>query len=85
MASLDEYEILHRLADLAVPTLADFCFFDAMTPTGHIRRIAWKHADPSQQLFLEQVQKFIPTRASIDHPVIKSLRLRTIELVPRRG
>ncbi len=32
VAALDERAILQRLADMAVPTLADFCFFDALTP-----------------------------------------------------
>src|SRR5262249_31317580 len=82
VASLDEREILHRLADMVVPTLADFCFFDAVTPEGQIRRLAWKHADPEQQALCEQVQQFAPPPDFTEHPVARVLRTRTPELAP---
>jgi PAS domain S-box-containing protein len=82
VATLDEREILHRLADLVVPMLADFCFFDTMTPEGQIRRVAWKHADPEQQACFEQVQQFTPSAEFSEHPVTKVLHTRTAELVP---
>jgi PAS domain S-box-containing protein len=82
VASLDEREIMHRLADLAVPALADCCFFDAVTPTGQIRRIAWKHADPQQQGFFDHVWRFAPPDGFENHPVARVLRRREAELVP---
>src|SRR5205814_10359559 len=46
--SLDYDETLTRLANLAVPFLADWCGVDVLEDDGSIRRVAVAYADPDQ-------------------------------------
>ncbi len=52
-ASLDVEETLRRTADLVLPELADFCFFDLHTPEGEVRRVARAHQSPERQRLLD--------------------------------
>jgi GAF domain-containing protein len=69
-ASLDYETTLQTVARLAVPTLADFCFFDVATDGETIQRVAWAHADPAQQ---ERVPRYAPPRQLGDHPAGRTL------------
>ncbi len=82
VASLDEGEILRCLADLAVPALADCCFFDAVTPDGGVQRTAWRHSDPAQQTLFDAVYRAAPPRTLEAHPVAQALRTGSPVLVP---
>lgn len=44
--SLNVETTLAQLADLSVPTLADWCLVDVADPDGSIRRVAVAHSDP---------------------------------------
>lgn len=48
-ASLDYSTVLERVAQLVVPTLADWCAVDVIEEDGSIHRLAVTHADPTQQ------------------------------------
>lgn len=60
-SSLDVSTILRGLADLAVPFLADGCFFDLVDPRGRLQRVAWQYVDSSRQSWFAQVQHYVPT------------------------
>lgn len=79
-AHLDYYEALDAVADLLVPRLADFLFFDAVHPDGTISRVTWRHADESQAAWLDGITRTafsIPTT----HPVMRVVTARLPELV----
>jgi signal transduction histidine kinase len=69
-ASLDYETTLQTVARLAVPTLADVCFFDVVTDGETIQRVAWAHTDPAQQ---ERVPRYVPPRPLGDHPAGRTL------------
>jgi len=58
--SLDYKAMLVSIARLAVPALADFCFFDVVTADEKIQRVAWQHKDPGKQAWFAQVQRHFP-------------------------
>jgi PAS domain S-box-containing protein len=47
-ASLDAERVLHEVAELAVPDLADWMFFDLIGEDGAVERVAAAHDDPSE-------------------------------------
>jgi hypothetical protein len=56
-SSLDYAATLDRLANLAVPELADWCTVDTLEADGEIRRLAVAHADPAQVDWAQQLQQ----------------------------
>lgn len=73
-AALDYQTALQRLADLAVPPLADWCCVHLVEADGSIHLLAVAHADPSKVELLWEIEK----RQLIDpqgrHGVAKVLR-----------
>ena len=55
--SLDYKATLDRLANLAVPELADWCTVDTLEADGEIRRLAVAHVDPAQVDWAKQLQQ----------------------------
>jgi signal transduction histidine kinase/CheY-like chemotaxis protein len=55
-SSIDYDTTLHNVAGLAMPTLADFCFFDVVEQGGDVRRIARSHENPAIQAILGQTR-----------------------------
>jgi PAS domain S-box-containing protein len=47
--SLDHGETLERVAQLAVPELAEFCFVEIVCDDGSIQRLAWAADDPEKE------------------------------------
>ncbi len=47
-STLDAVEAARRLAELAVPRLADYCTVDMLEPDGSIQHVALAHADPAR-------------------------------------
>jgi PAS domain S-box-containing protein len=61
-------EAVDRLADVAVPTLADLCLIDVQHEDGSIRRLAARHADPRKaHLAAELLVNYAPNPHS-RHP-----------------
>ena len=54
-SSLDYEATLQRVAWIAVPRLADWCFVDLIDTEGDLRRVAVAHADPAQRTLASQV------------------------------
>jgi len=60
--SLDYERTLRRVAELAVPDIADWCTVSAIDERGAVKRLAVVHADPAKHdLVAEYAQKFPPT------------------------
>jgi signal transduction histidine kinase len=60
--SLDYERTLRRVAELAVPDIADWCTVSAIDERGAVKRLAVVHADPAKRdLVAEYAQKFPPT------------------------
>ena len=72
---------LQRVADLAVPTLADWCLVDVVEAHG-IERVAIAHADPSKIEVTERLQRLYPDDVSARHGVPNVIRTGRSELVP---
>lgn len=58
-SSLDYEATLKRVAELAIQSLADFCFFHLLVGDGRIRRVAWAHRDPVQRARLDEAPRFV--------------------------
>lgn len=61
LSSTLDYEItLERLAQLAVPRLADWCAVDILMPDGSLSRLAIAHADPEKVRWAHEVYQRYP-------------------------
>jgi signal transduction histidine kinase len=54
--TLDIVEAANRLADLAVPLLADYCTVDLLEPDGSVSSVALAHADPAREPLVEEAR-----------------------------
>jgi PAS domain S-box-containing protein len=78
-SSLDYQETLRRVADLAVPWLADWCAVDL--PEGDsIRQVALAHSDPSKVAMAEELRRRRPPDADAETGVPAVLRGGEAEL-----
>lgn len=82
-SSLDETAALRAAARLAVPAVADSCSFDLLMPDGVLRRVAWAPADPSHGAMLDDLLRFVPSRASRAHPAARALQAAATVMVRR--
>ena len=67
-------ETLERLADVAVPMLADLRLVDTLTWEGRIERTAARHTDPSKQSLVEELGSNYPPDPAGVHPSIEVMR-----------
>jgi PAS domain S-box-containing protein len=81
-ASIDYKTTLTTIARLAVPFLADYCFFDVVNANGQIDRVAWYAADPAMQGWFDGVQQFIPPQDFDSHPVAHVLQSGNAHFIP---
>jgi PAS domain S-box-containing protein len=58
--SLDYNETLSRVANLAVPALADWCAVDVLEDMDQVHRVALAHADPKGMALVEDIQRRWP-------------------------
>ena len=74
-SSLDYEETLAKVAELAVPRVADWCSIDLVSPSGGLHNVAVAHADADKVALARQLQRTYPARredpAGI-HQVIRS-------------
>ena len=61
-ASLDYEATIQQLAELVVPTLADWCAVDIVEPDGTIRALGLAHADPSRTALLREYRDKFPAQ-----------------------
>jgi PAS domain S-box-containing protein len=81
-ASFDYHAALCAVAELAVPTLGDFCFVDVIDEGDAVQRVAWRHAnEDARPWFNDIVRRLTPPRTDSAHPVGRALREGTAQLV----
>lgn len=76
-SSLDYEATLQRLADLAVPQLADWCCVHLVEPEGAIRLVAVAHSDAQKVELMWEIEKGQPIDPQGRHGVAKVLRTGT--------
>ncbi|HEV2146907.1 MAG TPA: ATP-binding protein, partial [Longimicrobiaceae bacterium] len=74
--------ILASLANLAVPTLADYCRIDEVRPDGSVVRVALVHTGPAGHVAPEG---FPADAGPGTHPVVRAIRTGEPVLVPEAG
>jgi PAS domain S-box-containing protein len=77
--SLDYESTLTRVAELAVPEIADWCAIDLAAPGGHTR-VTTMHTDPEKLAFAEELGRRYPTDPRSDRGVARVLRTGEAEL-----
>ncbi|MBD2097950.1 PAS domain S-box protein [Trichocoleus sp. FACHB-591] len=82
VSSLDYEATLTSMAQLTIPTLADFCTIDMVEEGETLRRLAIAHRDPAQaQMMKEQLQQY-PPNLTKPHPAFTALRTGKSVLIP---
>jgi PAS domain S-box-containing protein len=81
-ASLDYQTTLRTIAQLAVPFLADYCFFDIVAVDNKIERITWYHVNAETQEWFAQAPQHVPQMTDT-HPVAQVLMSGDAILVPQ--
>jgi PAS domain S-box-containing protein len=81
-SSLDTNATLAKLADLAVPELADWCVVDVREPSGALRRVAMAHPDPAALALARDLESRYPTDTNATTGVSNVLRTGQPELYP---
>ncbi len=59
-ASLDIEATLRQVAQLAVPTIADWCAIDMLEPDGRLRSVAIAHEDPDKVALVDELRRAYP-------------------------
>jgi signal transduction histidine kinase/ActR/RegA family two-component response regulator len=78
--SLDDETNLNALAQLSVPTLADWCMVDLIEASGELTRLTIAHVDPAKVALAQQAHRRYPTRTDADTGVGRVLRTGRPEL-----
>jgi len=81
-SSLDYHTTLARVARLAVPGLADWCFIYLREPDGSIRRLAAEHADPAMRDLVQSLPNQATRPADSIRPVQLAFQTGKSQLVP---
>jgi len=77
-SSLNHRTVLERLANLVVPSLADWCAVDVLEEDGTLRRVAVAHGDPAKR---DIAQQLIGIRPDVDDGHVLRRVLSTGEAV----
>ncbi len=80
-SSLDYETTLTRVAQLAVPRIADWCAVDVRMDDGSIRQLALAHVDPSKVQLANELQKRFPPNPERS-PLFTAIRMGKPILVP---
>lgn len=80
-SALDVNEVLHRLAELVVPRVADWCAIDVLDEDGEPRRAVVVHPDPEKVALAEELRQRYPPRPDAAHGVARVLRTGRAELL----
>jgi PAS domain S-box-containing protein len=80
--TLNYRETLRRIAQLAVPTLADWCVVDVLSEEGELQRLAVAHVDASKVELAQTVQERYPPDPNATHGVHAVIRTGISRLLP---
>ncbi len=81
-SSLDYETTLRNVVKLAVPSIADWCAVDLLTPEGAIRRVNVAHVDPDKVKWAYEILERFPTNLNATNGVGWVLRNGETEFVP---
>jgi PAS domain S-box-containing protein len=81
-SSLEYDQTLARLAQLAVPVLADWCAIDMVGENGLIERLEVAHRDPEKVRWARELQERYPPQPDGPHGVPRVLRTGEPEFLP---
>jgi PAS domain S-box-containing protein len=70
----DYRDMVKRLAQVAVPVLADLCLIDLTEEDGQIRRMAAWHADPAKRSLTDELRTMYPPDPEGPHPMVEVMR-----------
>jgi len=73
LSSLDYEATLQHVAQLAVPSFADYVAIDLLDGYGNIQRVASAHADPAKEAVLRRTWRYYPRAADAGHPLRQAL------------
>jgi serine phosphatase RsbU (regulator of sigma subunit)/anti-sigma regulatory factor (Ser/Thr protein kinase) len=80
--SLDLDEILQRIADVAVPRIADWCGVDLVADDGEIREVGVAHVDPAKVELARELRTRYPTEPGSATGVPAVIRTGQPEVYP---
>ncbi|MEP7290628.1 MAG: PAS domain S-box protein [Chloroflexota bacterium] len=81
-SSLDYKTTLANVARLAVPTIADWCAVDMLTPEGGVKRLAVAHIDPEKVKWAYELQERFPVNMNAPTGLPNVLRTGKAEFIP---
>ncbi len=81
--SLDYQRTLQRVAELAVPDIADWCTVTVVDANGALRRVAVVHADPAKRALTEEYQRKFPPNEHRNNQLLMVLERGTASLSVR--
>jgi PAS domain S-box-containing protein len=84
-SSLDYQQTLRNVAEIAVPTLADYCSLDLVDEHGALERVVATHRDPARRDLTERLAAIDPNPREPDHPSLRVLNTGTSELYQDLG
>ncbi len=73
-SSLDYEQTLRNVAELAVPSIADWCAVDLLDEDGDRRTVAVAHVDPARLALAEEIRRYVPERVDPDEGMGRVLR-----------
>src|SRR5207244_7009882 len=83
LSSSLEYETtLERVAQLAVPSLADWCSIELLDDSGELRNVAVAHVDPRKVAWARELRRQYPIDAASPHGLADVVRTGEPELWP---
>lgn len=80
--SLNWEATIQRVAQLAVPVIADWCSVDVLEPDGSLSLIALAHVDPTMIEWAHELRRRFPPQATDTTGVANVVRTGVSELVP---
>jgi len=80
--SLDYTTTLEQVAQLAVPTIADWCTVHLVTESGTVQQLALAHVDPAKVAWAAELQRRYPPDPNVSTGVFHVLRSGQTEFYP---
>jgi PAS domain S-box-containing protein len=81
--SLDYEATLERVAQLALPMLADYCIVDLVDDKGALQRVAVAHVDPRKALLAKELKDRYPLDPRWPEGIAKVLRSGQADIIPQ--
>ncbi len=84
-ASLDIEATLRQVAQLAVPTIADWCAIDLLEANGRLRSVAIAHDDPRKVALVEELRRAYPEDPDAPtgaYEVVAQRRTMVVDVMP---